>query len=284
MAKRRRARGSPPVTEVDAAIQKARRVGLISYDDLPIPWRINDYIQTGYRFTDSEWDCVKSIFTLSNESFNIWSHLIGFLLVLGVAHGATDWPATLGNSSSQQHTSTAADNAMRSVLIAASLCCLFCSTMWHTMNCIAKQSVMEKFDTADMMSVTALVTATAVMIEYTGFYCEALWRTVYISITGSLGLAALASMTLPTLRHPSMSWLRVSCFLGIGFTSVIPVFQLLYYRGAAWTAQWYAPMGGVWPPIIIGAVVYGTKAPERLSARKIRLCGIEPQCGGMLLP
>lgn len=273
MNKKRHRRNGHSTTTVDSALLKARSAGLISYDDLPVPWRINEYVVSGYRFLDSEGGCIRSMFTLSNESFNIWSHLIGLVLVFYITSGGGSWKMTLDSVLHHHNYSSTADNLIAAILVATSLTCLFCSSLWHTMNCLSKQSVMEKFDSADLMSVTVLVTATTLMIEYTGFYCDNFWRKFYTSITGSLGLVALVSMTLPTLRRANMSWLRVACFLGIGFTSVVPVFQLLYSRGATWTVQWYRPMGHVWPHVFIGAVIYSTKIPERFWPGKLDYIG-----------
>lgn len=67
------------------AISRARDQGLIRYEDLPIPWRINPHIVRGYRFSESKIACVRSIFGISNELVNIWSHAIGLLVILALA-------------------------------------------------------------------------------------------------------------------------------------------------------------------------------------------------------
>lgn len=62
---------------VEHAIKRAQEHGLIRYEDLPHPWRVNPYITKGYRFSETKVDCVRSIFNFSNETVNIWSHAIG---------------------------------------------------------------------------------------------------------------------------------------------------------------------------------------------------------------
>lgn len=45
---------------------------------MPHPvWVDNHYIHHGYRPQMTAWECVKSVFQLHNETFNIWSHAIG---------------------------------------------------------------------------------------------------------------------------------------------------------------------------------------------------------------
>jgi len=70
---------------IQQAIVLAKEGRLLSYDDLPSPWRNNPHIHKGYRFTESKLECVRSAFNLSNELVNIWSHALGLILVLAIA-------------------------------------------------------------------------------------------------------------------------------------------------------------------------------------------------------
>jgi adiponectin receptor len=67
------------------AISRAREHGLIHYEDLPIPWRVNPHIVRGYRFSETKVACVRSVFGVSNELVNIWSHAIGLMVILAIA-------------------------------------------------------------------------------------------------------------------------------------------------------------------------------------------------------
>jgi adiponectin receptor len=67
------------------AISRAREHGLIRYEDLPTPWRVNPHIVRGYRFSETKVACVRSIFGISNELVNIWSHAIGLMIILAIA-------------------------------------------------------------------------------------------------------------------------------------------------------------------------------------------------------
>ncbi|RAL63230.1 hypothetical protein DID88_004308 [Monilinia fructigena] len=53
---------------IENAIARAKQHGLIRYEDLPIPWRVNPHIVKGYRFTESKVECIQSMFGLSNET------------------------------------------------------------------------------------------------------------------------------------------------------------------------------------------------------------------------
>ncbi|KAK4911942.1 inc metabolism membrane protein, partial [Elasticomyces elasticus] len=71
--------------KVDRAVSRAKEQGLIIYEDLPDPWRVNPHILRGYRFHETKVACLRSCFSLSNELVNIWSHAIGLLIVLAIA-------------------------------------------------------------------------------------------------------------------------------------------------------------------------------------------------------
>ena len=70
---------------IENAVTRAKEHRLITYEDLPHPWRVNPHIIKGYRFSESKIDCIKSVFNFSNETVNIWSHAVGLIIVLSIA-------------------------------------------------------------------------------------------------------------------------------------------------------------------------------------------------------
>lgn len=119
---------------VERALARAKEHGLIKYEDLPDPWRINPHILKGYRFSEGKWACVRSMVSVHNELFNIWSHAVGLILVLAVAFYF--YPRNVNFS-----LSTNADVFVAAVFFFAACKCLVCSTIWHTMNSISHQTV-----------------------------------------------------------------------------------------------------------------------------------------------
>ncbi|XP_057177547.1 progestin and adipoQ receptor family member 3b isoform X2 [Triplophysa rosa] len=72
-----------------------RGIRLYTYEQIPVFLKENPYITDGYRAHLPSMLCLKSMFVLSNETVNIWSHLLGFLLffLLGVKDMATVLPS-----------------------------------------------------------------------------------------------------------------------------------------------------------------------------------------------
>ena len=45
----------------------------------------NPHLKTGYRvFFHSYWDCARSLFMIHNETMNVWSHLFGLFIFIGI--------------------------------------------------------------------------------------------------------------------------------------------------------------------------------------------------------
>jgi len=148
---------------VEHAVKRAKEVGLITYEELPHPWRVNPHITKGYRFSSTKVECVRSAFSLSNESFNIWSHAIGLLIVLSIAFYY--YPASFNFSQSSK-----TDIFFSAMFFFAACKCLICSCMWHTMNSIADQTLMERFACVDYTGISLLIAASIMTTEYTAFY------------------------------------------------------------------------------------------------------------------
>ena len=67
------------------SISKLCSANLVTFDDIPDWCSNNSHIHYGYRKTHlSYMKLLKSVFSIHNETFNIWTHLIGIFLFIGV--------------------------------------------------------------------------------------------------------------------------------------------------------------------------------------------------------
>ena len=241
---------------IEAAITRAREKGLIRYEDLPMPWRINPHIVKGYRFTENKVDCVRSMFNISNETVNIWSHAIGLLIVLSIAFYF--YPTSANFS-----LSTNTDVCIAAVFFFAACKCLVCSTLWHTMNSVADRCLMERFACVDYTGISLLIAASIMTTEYTAFYCEPVSRWIYMTATLTLGIGGVILPWHPTFNRADMAWARVAFYVTLGATGFAPVAQLNLTRGVEATLEFYAPITKSILVYLFGAFVYASKVPER---------------------
>jgi len=238
------------------AIARAQEHGLIRYEDLPVPWRVNPHITKGYRFSESKIDCVRSVLNISNETVNIWSHAIGLFIVLAIAFYF--YPA-----SNIFPNSTKTDVFIAAVFFLAACKCLVCSCMWHTMNSVANQTLMERFACVDYTGISLLIAASIMTTEYTAFYCEPLSRSIYLGLTATLGIGGVILPWHPTFNRQDMAWARVAFYVSLGATGFAPAAQLIWMRGLPWAWAFYAPIAKSLFVYLVGAFVYASQIPER---------------------
>jgi adiponectin receptor len=241
---------------VAQAIARAREHGLIRYEDLPIPWRVNPHIVKGYRFSDSKIDCIRSVFGISNELVNIWSHAIGLMVVLAIAFYF--YPTSVNFS-----LSTKTDVFIAAVFFFAACKCLVCSTLWHTMNSVADQTLMERFACVDYTGISLLIAASIMTTEYTAFYCEPISLSIYMTTTATLGIGGVILPWHSTFNRQDMAWARVAFYVSLGATGFVPILQLNMTRGGTWAWEFYAPIAKSIAVYLVGACVYASQVPER---------------------
>ena len=238
------------------ALNRAAETRLIHYNDLPIPWRINPHILRGYRFNKTKIECVASMFRPSNETVNIWSHAIGLIIVLTIAFYYYPSSATFPLSSNW-------DVLIAACFFAAACKCLICSTMWHTMNSIADKCLLERFACVDYTGISFLVAASILSTEWTAFYCEPVSRTIYMTLTVTLGIAGVILPWRESFNRADMAWARVAFYVSLAATGFAPVIQLNLTRGVAWTFYFYAPVTKSILVYLTGAIIYASQVPEK---------------------
>jgi adiponectin receptor len=195
---------------IDNAITMARDQRLITYEDLPHPWRVNPYITRGYRFSENKIDCIKSAFNFSNETVNIWSHAIGLVIVLSIAFYF--YPSSVNFSHSSK-----TDVFFAAAFFFAACKCLVCSCMWHTMSSISEQTLMERFACVDYTGISLLIAASIMTTEYTVFYCEPISRWIYITTT------ATCKRSFRIIRfHCSCKYQQYIIMIAIPFNTLCP--------------------------------------------------------------
>jgi adiponectin receptor len=257
--KARRARETIELTierSVQLALARAKEHGLICYDDLPEPWRVNPHILKGYRFSEGKWACVRSVVSIHNELINIWTHLLGFIMVLALAFYFYPTSPNFSNS-------TKTDIFIAAVFFFAACKCLVCSTIWHTMNSISHQTLLERFACVDYTGISLLVAASIMTTEYAAFYCEPVSRWTYMLITAFLGIGGVILPWHPTFNRADMAWARVLFYCTLALTGFLPFGQLAYSRGIAWAQYFYAPITKSLAVYMTGALMYASKVPER---------------------
>ncbi|KAF2683489.1 adiponectin receptor protein 1 [Lentithecium fluviatile CBS 122367] len=259
MHKEHRARKSIELkydSNIQEALLRAKEQGLIRFEDLPEPWQVNPNIRSGYRFCDGHWACIRSIMSIHNESCNIWSHLLGIFLVLGVAFHF--YPQHMNF-----HASSTADVFIASLFFFAAIKCLLCSCTMHTMNSIAHRGLLARYACVDYTGISLLVGASIMSVEYTALYCEPISQIAYMAFTAVLSVGGVYLPWNPTFNRKDLAWVRVLFYVTLAMTCFLPSGQLIWKHGLEYTAAFYGPVSKSMLVYLGGAVIYASKVPER---------------------
>jgi adiponectin receptor len=252
------------------ALALADQHGLIDFKQLPEPWRINRCILRGYRFTKSKRDTALSFFYLSNETFNIWSHAVGVMLIAAFALFIRPPSSFRGDGGSL-------DVWVAAIYFSAAIGCMLCSVVWHTAKSIADAKAMTSFVAVDMMGISIIITASFIMTSYTAFYGDPFWQRIYMTTSLLGGIAGLvlpwtslfrrrdfALIKIDTSRIPiTRAWIRVIFFTWLGVQGmIIPFLHLTLTQGFASTLEFFKPLVAVYVPVFVGAAIYAARFPE----------------------
>nr|XP_043874123.1 progestin and adipoQ receptor family member 3-like [Solea senegalensis]XP_043874124.1 progestin and adipoQ receptor family member 3-like [Solea senegalensis] len=142
-----------------------RGIRLYTYEQIPVFLRENPYITDGYRAYLPSRLCISSLFILSNETVNIWSHLLGFLLFfcLGVYNMASVLPA-LGASRE--------DYVIYSIGLFCFQVCLLCSACYHVFCCHRSEKTARRWMALDCAGVSVGILGCYVPGLFYTFYCN----------------------------------------------------------------------------------------------------------------
>ncbi|KAK0455471.1 hemolysin-III related-domain-containing protein [Desarmillaria tabescens] len=251
-------RAAMEVVEVARAIKHSfEGVHLIQYSDLPRKWRNNPFVTRGYRFIPIErWPLlVLSLFAFHNETLNIHTHLIPFLLWL---------------ISSIPFFSTEIIDTPERCFMAFALLCLFCSSVWHTMAGCAHHGSMEFCARVDYVGIGWLISASVGTVVWYGFQCHPEWGQFFLSLCAITGLAGNVFPFMDWFnRYENRGW-RIAFFLSLAFSSLAPLAAIAVLHSPRQMMDFISPVVPSLISYVAGLVFYATHVPERFLTEKWR--------------
>ncbi|GMR48345.1 hypothetical protein PMAYCL1PPCAC_18540, partial [Pristionchus mayeri] len=227
-----------------------------NFEYLPEWLQDNEYLRTGHRPPlPSFGSCFKSIFALHTETGNIWTHMYGCVLFVGVALWFLLRPALLVPWQ---------EKLVFSAFFLGAVCCLGLSFTFHTVQCHSQQ-MGSLFSKLDYTGISLLIMGSFVPWIHYGFYCRPAFQIVYISMIVILGTSAMIVSLWDKFAEPKFRPVRAGVFVAMGLSSIVPAFHLLIVDGFHWMMEnsslgWLLLMGALY---LTGATVYATRIPER---------------------
>ncbi|TAQ83133.1 hypothetical protein B7494_g8544 [Chlorociboria aeruginascens] len=238
-------------------------------------WQLdNKYILRGYRPEKADYlEIFTSLTFLHNETCNVYTHLVGALLLPLVA------PLFLRYLAESQflHVSSM-DYAMFGIYFWCAEICLVLSTLYHLM--LPHSHLAELFwHGMDLLGIVIVTMATFSSGIYYIFFCEASLQKVHWAIILTTGTATGVLISNPSLRNPRWRKVKVGVFVVFGASSFVPLLHgvqrygleyMLHYSGMKWYLLELTLYG-------IAVSLYAFRIPERLAPGKFDIWGSSHQ-------
>ncbi|KAG6414160.1 hypothetical protein SASPL_126878 [Salvia splendens] len=266
---------------------------LINFEELPEYMKDNEFIRNYYR---CEWqlkDVALSVFSLHNESLNIWTHLVGFLIfskmmimslnektslgnVMAVffGSGSDGWlsmitdsyigkVAGLGSLHTQQEHATSVPIWPWLIFLSGAMICLIFSSVSHLFSCHSRR-FHYFFWRLDYTGISLMIVCSFFTPIFYIFADQPYWRFFYISSATLLGAAVIVTLLAPSLSTGRTRSFRATLFLCMGFSGVVPATHAVILH---WdqpqirvSLMYEVVMGLMYGA---GALIYITRIPER---------------------
>ncbi|XP_077572193.1 progestin and adipoQ receptor family member 3a [Stigmatopora nigra] len=256
-----------------------RGIRLYTYEQIPGYLRENPYITDGYRAYLPSRLCIKSLFVLSNETVNIWTHLLGFLLFffLAVYHMARVLPQ-LGVARE--------DYVIYSVGLFCFQLCLLCSAGYHIFCCHRSEKTSRRWMALDYAGVSVGILGCYVPAVFYAFYCNNYWRQVYLVSVLAMILAVFLAHIHPNFLSKQWRRPRLLSFCALAFCGLVPIVHWICDAGGFSSELVQAFIPRVLVMYLMAAlalVFYVSKVPERYFPGQLNYVGSSHQLWHVLL-
>ncbi|XWS27058.1 hypothetical protein CRYUN_Cryun26dG0083900 [Craigia yunnanensis] len=289
----------------DKGLNKAkRRYTLVSYNELPDYMKDNDFILNYYRANWSIKEALFSIFRWHNETLNVWTHFLGFILFLGltmanlmevpqvaylIALLTRTFPisgnTTVSHDSKELFLGTTNLIDLKPittpeldinlsvtpvtrwpfyVFLGGSLYCLLSSSICHLFSCHSHHLNLTLLR-IDYTGITTMIITSFFPPVYYIFLCDPQWHFVYLGGITTLGLFTIVTLLSPTLSTGKFRAFRSLLFSFMGLFGIVPGIH-------ATIVNWSNPRRNVTLAYefamaifyLTGTMFYVSRIPERL--------------------
>ncbi|XVF34580.1 hypothetical protein REPUB_Repub18cG0070800 [Reevesia pubescens] len=292
---------------------KTRSYVLVSYKELPNYMKDNEFIQNYYRANWSLKEALFSIFRWHNETLNVWTHLLGFVLFLGlslanlmelpqvadlitfltrsfpisgdtnVSHDSKDLFLETANLIHLKRITTPELDITLPVLpvtrwpfyvfLGGSMFCLLSSSICHLFSCHSHH-LNHTLLRIDYTGITTMIITSFFPPIYYIFQCDPLWHFVYLGGITALGLFTIVTLLSPTLSTGKFHAFRALLFSSMGLFGIVPGIH-------ATIVNWSNPCRDITLAYeaamaifyLTGTMFYVSRIPERLKPGWFDLAG-----------
>ncbi|KAK7194046.1 adiponectin receptor protein 1 [Novymonas esmeraldas] len=226
------------------------------YDLRSIPdWlKGNPFILGSYRAGYSTKQCIQSVFALHNETLNIWTHLVGFVIVLALSLHIL---INLGLHRTQ-------DYLVFSVFELGSMVMLGGSSVYHTLSAHHCEQVHNLALAIDYFGITSMIVGSFYPPVFYLFSCSAVVRAAYLVAVTLVGALGLIGPFFTFFNTQEFYWPRMVLYSSLASIGVLPTVHMFF--GLPTNEQTLPLYKGMFLMLVIycgGMIIYIYQVPER---------------------
>uniref|UniRef100_A0A1A9ZRR0 Progestin and adipoQ receptor family member 3 n=1 Tax=Glossina pallidipes TaxID=7398 RepID=A0A1A9ZRR0_GLOPL len=243
---------------------------LLNFEDAPDHLKFNPYIRSGYRTFLSTKLCLQSMFWWTNETINIWSHLVGCLLFIGL---------TIFDFQLMKLHTELSDQILVVCLLICFCLCMLLSSIYHIFSCKSEEHY-ELFLSVDYLGISLSLVAIYISSMYYAFWCFTASATYLFTLRLVYSVIVLAMFCLAMAAQIPK--------LNVSLNAKIAVLFIWAAYGVIPFLHWTIMMGGLENELVrlmvprviimyalcfIAFVIYAAKIPERWLTGKVDFFG-----------
>ena len=239
----------------------------VAFDKLPHWLQDNEFLWNNHRPPMYSFrGCMMSLFRLHTETWNIWTHLLGFVFFLVLCTGVYifgDYITWLFEDITI-HSLPWMEQLMLFVFFLCAMAAFCCSFIFHLFS-NHSHKIHNLFVRLDYSGIALLITGSNIPAYYYGFYCTSVAQYIHILTVVLLGAACVCVSLWKKFSTPKYRPLRFAVFVVFGLYGVVPSVHIVlrdgYFMASTAFALWgMVLMGSLY---IFGAGLYVLRIPER---------------------
>lgn len=241
-------------------------IHLFPYEEAPRQLRGNPHITAGYRCYLSAKQCLRSMFVLSNELVNIWTHL-GMALA---------WIFLLLYDQLVSLPSAGAGLSDHFVHLTYVLCvqiCMISSAGYHTFNSHTLENVCLRWYAVDLAGIVTGVLGCYIPGLHYAFYCFPMIKFLYLMSVAALIIISILLVTHPCYLTETWTKYRMAHLITLVLYGIVPSIHWVFLSDFIEIKLFLPKVLTLYLILAVAFSFYLSQCPERCFPGKFNLIG-----------